>query len=50
LRSKSDQRFSFSVIAGLDPTIHDELQRKLTVRMDHRVTPLGRFATCAAAR
>ena len=28
------------VIAGLDPAIHDEVQRTLTGLMDHRVTPL----------
>jgi len=29
----------FIVIAGLDPAIHDDVQRALTVRMDHRVKP-----------
>jgi len=41
---------SLVVMPGLDPGIHDEVQRTSTDSMDHRVTPLGCLATCAAAR
>jgi hypothetical protein len=39
----------FLVIAGLDPAIHTVLPQRKCI-MDHRVTPLARFAACAAAR
>jgi hypothetical protein len=40
---------SLIVIAGLDPAIHTAVQQRKSI-MDHRVTPLDRFAICAAAR
>jgi hypothetical protein len=39
----------YNVIAGLDPAIHAAVLQWKSI-MDHRVTLLGCFATCAAAR
>jgi hypothetical protein len=49
IRPSSCPGLSSIVIAGLDPAIHTAVPQRKSI-MDHRVTPLDRFAICAAAR